>query len=239
MQQEVVPLARPHMRPGWVVCARLCTCPLLCTAYPAATEPHEPPAAIRPLPQGAAGQRHPEDHHHPGRHAARAQPCAARQTPRLAAQKGALGTDDRVMLLARGCFHLHCYSEVAGAQPGVCSSGWPFPAHLLSSPAGAGEGRCLQADQDRRALWRRGGELGRPCSVSCLFRVWVVGGSVLVGWAAWTLSALPTSIADRAALQAIPQRGIPAGDGAQPGGRSGSGGRTLCQPACPACCANK
>ncbi len=37
---------------------------------------------------GAAGRHHPEDHHHPGRHAACAQPGAPHQAPRLAAQDG-------------------------------------------------------------------------------------------------------------------------------------------------------
>ena len=43
------------------------------------------------LVQGAAGQRDPEDHHHPRRHAARAQPGAPRAPPRLAAQEGGWG----------------------------------------------------------------------------------------------------------------------------------------------------
>lgn len=41
------------------------------------------------VPQGAAGQRHPEDHHHPRSHAACSQPRATRAPPRLASQEGA------------------------------------------------------------------------------------------------------------------------------------------------------
>lgn len=44
-------------------------------------------ACLRPS-QGAAWQRHPEDHHHPRSHAGRAQPSAAHQAPGLAAQEG-------------------------------------------------------------------------------------------------------------------------------------------------------
>ncbi len=40
--------------------------------------------------QGALGQCHSEDHHHPSCHAAHPQPCAQGQAPRLAAQEGQL-----------------------------------------------------------------------------------------------------------------------------------------------------